>query len=147
MPDKLDRCVSDVKGQGKSEDSAWAICKSSTKETEDDICVECGEPRSNHGLFTDHDFQDDIEEFEDDDDEITISIKLGETTDQGPKPMGPVNVVESHNPLDIVGEEKEAVAIPGSLSNVSVGGNKLEECKPCQHFDAVSEALKSERKS
>ncbi len=33
MPEKLERCVSDVKGQGNSEDSAWAICKSSTGET------------------------------------------------------------------------------------------------------------------
>ncbi len=32
MPAKLDRCVSDVKGQGKSEDSAWAICNDSLKE-------------------------------------------------------------------------------------------------------------------
>ena len=32
MPEKLDRCVSDVKGQGKSEDSAWAICTDSLKQ-------------------------------------------------------------------------------------------------------------------
>lgn len=32
MPEKLDRCVSDVKGQGKSSDSAWAICNSSIGE-------------------------------------------------------------------------------------------------------------------
>lgn len=32
MPEKLDRCVKDVKGQGKSEDSAWAICNDSVKE-------------------------------------------------------------------------------------------------------------------
>jgi len=31
LPAKLDRCVSDVKGQGKSEDSAWAICTDSVK--------------------------------------------------------------------------------------------------------------------
>jgi len=31
MPEKLDRCVGDVKGQGKSEDSAWAICTDSIK--------------------------------------------------------------------------------------------------------------------
>lgn len=29
MPAKLDRCVEDVKGQGKSESSAFAICNSS----------------------------------------------------------------------------------------------------------------------
>ena len=32
MPEKLDRCVSDVKGQGKSSDSAWAICTDSLNE-------------------------------------------------------------------------------------------------------------------
>ncbi len=32
MPEKLDRCVSDLKSQGKSDDSSWAICKSSTGE-------------------------------------------------------------------------------------------------------------------
>jgi len=37
VPEKLDRCVNDVKGQGKSEDSAWAICKSSTGETKTKI--------------------------------------------------------------------------------------------------------------
>lgn len=31
MPEKLDRCVGDVKGQGKSSDSAWAICTDSIK--------------------------------------------------------------------------------------------------------------------
>ena len=29
MPEKLDRCVNDVKAEGKSEDSAYAICNSS----------------------------------------------------------------------------------------------------------------------
>lgn len=32
MPEKLERCVSDVKAQGKSKDSAWAICVDSTGE-------------------------------------------------------------------------------------------------------------------
>ncbi len=32
MPEKLDRCVKDVKAQGKSEDSAWAICNDSVKQ-------------------------------------------------------------------------------------------------------------------
>ncbi len=32
MPEKVHRCVNDVKGQGKSEDSAWAICNDSVKE-------------------------------------------------------------------------------------------------------------------
>jgi len=32
MPEKLHRCVNDVKGEGKSEDSAWAICTDSIEE-------------------------------------------------------------------------------------------------------------------
>lgn len=32
MPEKLERCVSDVKAQGKSDDSAWGICVDSTGE-------------------------------------------------------------------------------------------------------------------
>ena len=37
MPAKLDRCVDDVKAEGKSTDSAWAICKSSTGETKEAV--------------------------------------------------------------------------------------------------------------
>ncbi len=33
MPAKLDRCVKDVKNEGKSEDSAYAICNSSIDST------------------------------------------------------------------------------------------------------------------
>ena len=124
--------------------------------SEDDVCLECGEPRSDHGIFTDHKFEEDVEEFEDEDDDIVITISLGETTDQGPKPMTPVNTVESHNPLDIpFGREvpgdsiadglDEAVAIGGGLSSVSIGGKKkLEECLPCKRFDATHKALKKE---
>ena len=32
MPEELERCVNDVKSQGKSKDSAWAICVDSTGE-------------------------------------------------------------------------------------------------------------------
>jgi hypothetical protein len=32
LPEKLERCVSDVKAQGKSDDSAWGICVDSTGE-------------------------------------------------------------------------------------------------------------------
>ena len=32
MPEKLERCVKDVKAQGKSSDSAWGICVDSTGE-------------------------------------------------------------------------------------------------------------------
>lgn len=33
MPEKLERCVKDVKAEGKSDDSAWAICTASIEET------------------------------------------------------------------------------------------------------------------
>lgn len=33
MAAKLDRCVKDVQGEGKSEDSAWAICTDSIEES------------------------------------------------------------------------------------------------------------------
>jgi len=33
MPAKLDRCVNDVKAEGKSEDSAYAICNASIEES------------------------------------------------------------------------------------------------------------------
>jgi len=32
VPEKLEKCVRDVKAQGKSDDSAWAICVDSTGE-------------------------------------------------------------------------------------------------------------------
>lgn len=32
MPEKLEKCVADVKAQGKSDDSAWGICVDSTGE-------------------------------------------------------------------------------------------------------------------
>ena len=32
MPEKLERCVADIKAQGHSEDSAWGICVDSTGE-------------------------------------------------------------------------------------------------------------------
>ena len=37
MPEKLHRCVNHVMDQGKSEDSAWAICNSSISEIDDII--------------------------------------------------------------------------------------------------------------
>ena len=33
MPAKLERCVKDVQADGKSEDSAWAICTDSIEES------------------------------------------------------------------------------------------------------------------
>ena len=44
MPEKLHRCVNDVKGQGKSEDSAYAICNDSITETNTKFLQEVGQP-------------------------------------------------------------------------------------------------------
>ena len=33
MPAKLERCVKDVQAEGKSKDSAWAICTDSIEES------------------------------------------------------------------------------------------------------------------
>lgn len=50
MPEKLDRCVSDVKGQGKSEDSAWAICTDSLKQEVADAIGIAGVEESHNPL-------------------------------------------------------------------------------------------------
>lgn len=135
MPAKLDRCVEKVKGQ-KGVDNAYAICNASLKEIKDDdddpICRHCGKPESEHGLFTKHDFEEDIEHDDEYESGITIIIKE---------------------------QEKEAVAIGGGLSAVSIGGKKKTqehhnpldipfghetEIEACPEFDKVHEALMQE---
>lgn len=50
MPEKLERCVNDIKGE-KGEDSAWAICTDSIEETvmqemvEAKLNCQCGKKR------------------------------------------------------------------------------------------------------
>lgn len=136
MPEKLDRCVAKVKGQ-KGVDNAYAICNASLKEIKDDdddpICRHCGKPESEHGLFTKHDFEEDVEHDDEYESGITIIIKE---------------------------QEKEAVAIGGGLSAVSIGGKKktqehhnpldipfgkeVDEIEACPEFDKIHEALMHE---
>ena len=54
MPEKLERCVSDVKKQGKDSDAAWAICNSSLKEIEDRIKTEVARTMAEKGMFKEH---------------------------------------------------------------------------------------------
>ena len=54
MPEKLDRCVKDVKGQGKSDDSAWAICTDSLKESEDRIKSQVASTMAERGMVKEH---------------------------------------------------------------------------------------------
>ena len=51
MPAKLDRCVRDVKDEGKSEDSAYAICVDSLKESEDRIKSEVAKTMAERGMI------------------------------------------------------------------------------------------------
>ncbi len=132
MPEKLERCVDDVKGQ-KGVDSAYAICNASLKEShspldiieaDGNVCDKCGKPEDEHGMFTDHKF-----EKERDLDEVEEALK---------KPYPPFNNSPGMN---------EAVSIGGGLSAVSIGGKrhkdqlKETECLPCQRFDKVHDAL------
>lgn len=193
MPAKLDRCVKDVKGQGKSEDSAWAICNDQLKEnlfgethnpldipfghevneggpgsgrkstgahgvvpgqlppvktpkakpskpssaitpmgrgktsssagrvneTEEDLCEKCGKTRADHGMFSDHDFESELEEMSEEEEDVEIkSIKIDFVT--------------------------ESFSIGGGLSAQSVGGkkHKFEEIEACPCFDSLHRALK-----
>jgi len=47
MPEELDRCVKKLIAKGYSEDQAWAICKSSIKETGNPPVDRVGPPRRN----------------------------------------------------------------------------------------------------
>ena len=111
MPEKLDRCVSDVKADGKSEDSAYAICNSSIKEQVANSMLSMIQ-----GI----------------DETDTLFQEHGTYL-----PSGEHKVKEHDNPLDIpFGYElnvNETASIPGSLSDVSIGAKKVKEtaCKPC----------------
>ncbi len=108
MPEKLDRCVDDVKADGKSTSSAFAICNSSIKE-------EVGTAIGIAG----------VEEI-DDETHQEVSTALG---------IAGVGISESHSPLDKAGYEApddpvaESVSIPNSASNISIGADtkKIEE--------------------
>ena len=86
MPEKLDRCVSDVKGQGKSEDSAWAICTDSIKE---EVAKAIGFTESHNPL--DIPFGREVPE--------TVSIPSGTNSISisGKRKVGEVTVDNSHD--------------------------------------------------
>ena len=54
MPEKLDRCVADVKAEGKSEDSAYAICNASMKESESRIKAQVAKTMAERGMVKEH---------------------------------------------------------------------------------------------
>ncbi len=102
-------------GRGKTTSAGGRV-----NETEggEDRCAECGKRRDDHGMFSDHDFEEDIEEMDEGDveDAEIKSIKIDFVT--------------------------ESFSIPGSLSAQGVGAKKHQEtiC-PCERFDSLHRAL------
>jgi len=60
MPDKLHRCVDDLKNKGDV-DNPWAVCNASIKEDlpiiETENCSVCGKTKEMHGTFSDHKYE------------------------------------------------------------------------------------------
>lgn len=99
-------------GRGKTSSAGGRV-----NETDDDLCRECGKPREDHGMFTDHKFAEEPEEMDEGDDDSEIkSIKIDFVT--------------------------ESFSIPGALSAQGVGAKKHQEtiC-PCERFDKLHRAL------
>lgn len=111
MPAKLDRCVDDVKSQGKV-DNPWAVCNASLSETEN--CAVCGKPQSEHGVFTDHQFQ-----------EANV------------KPYPPFNNDPGLDEAVGISGDLSNVSIGAKKKTQEI------ECKPCEMFDAIHENLTS----
>ena len=93
---------------------------SGINETEggEDRCAECGKRRDDHGMFSDHDFEEDLAEMDEGEEDAEIkSIKIDFVT--------------------------ESFSIPGSLSAQSVGAKKHQEtiCA-CDQFDGLLRALR-----
>ncbi len=111
LPTKPSSAITPM-GRGKTSSAGGRV-----NETDDDLCRECGKPREDHGMFTDHKFAEEPEEIDEGDDESEIkSIKIDFVT--------------------------ESFSIPGSLSAQSVGAKKHQEtiC-PCERFDSLHRAL------
>jgi hypothetical protein len=100
-------------GRGKTSSAGGRV-----NETEDDdLCRECGKPREDHGMFTDHKFAEEPEEIDEGEEDSEIkSIKIDFVT--------------------------ESFSIPGALSSQSIGAKKHQEtiC-PCERFDSLHRAL------
>jgi len=102
-------------GKGKATTSHQGL-----REAEEDLCRECGKPRSDHGMFTDHKFAEEPEELDEGDvDDLDDNIK------------------------SITIKYKESFSVPGGLSAQSVGGKKIkiEEIEACPCFDSLHRAL------
>jgi hypothetical protein len=100
-------------GRGKTSTSGGRV-----NETEEDICRECGKPREDHGMFTDHKFAEEPEELDEEEiDDLDDNIK------------------------SITIKYKESFSVPGGLSAQSVGGKKIEEIEACPCFDSLHRAL------
>jgi len=131
MPqDKLHRCVEQVKGE-KGVDSAYAICNSSINEAH--------KPYPFPVIPSKQSGRDQM-------------LKHNELE---PDPMfeAVCNALtqEQHNPMDIINcpaddPEREAVAIGGGLSGISIGGKKktVETLCSCDQFDNTVKALRKE---
>jgi hypothetical protein len=142
MPEKLHRCVNDVKGEGKSEDSAWAICNDSIKETKP--CEICG--TGVHECI-DHPYLPQMETHNPLDIpfgyEVPVQEKNMNVKDIDEGGMGSGRQPDYGDPLDQGGQPGELIAfetvsIPGGLSGVSIGGKKhIEETVSKQLADQM----------
>jgi hypothetical protein len=146
MPEKLERCVSDVKGQ-KGVDSAWAICTDALKELQEadhpyeapykeSLNPQDRLDKTNYQPTTPPDPFDKLDEVQNEFGTLDPSPSdIGhrdptKTLDPEPKHDGhrdPTKTLDP-NPLDKI--EQEAVSIGGGLSAQSVGGKKHQEGGP-----------------
>ncbi len=112
MPEKLHRCVNDVKGQGKSEDSAWAICNDSVSQ----------EVSNATGINP-------------------ITIPGVREQDNPSNPITIPGVSESHNPLDIPFgyEVNETHSIGSGLSGTNIKVDNSHSGK--KKLDRMSELV------
>lgn len=137
MPEKLERCVADVKGQ-KGVDSAWAICTDALKELDD------------------HPYKPPYKEAQkfpypfpaiNSKDATKESRDAFDTLDPIPSDTGHRDPTKTLDPDPIDKIEKEAVSIGGGLSAQSVGGKRhkdqklMESLCECDTFNKLHEAL------
>jgi len=122
MPAKLDRCVDDVKADGKSTDSAFAICNSTIKE---EVATALG--IAGVGDTCPNEVKQEV---------ATALGIAGVGMQESATALGiaGVGMQEHHHPLDTADYEVpdpplgETVSIPSSASAISIGGKKkLEE--------------------
>lgn len=140
MPEKLERCVSDVKGQ-KGVDSAWAICTDALKELDDHpYKAPYKEAQKFPYPFPAINSKDATKESRD----------AFDTLDPIPSDTGHRDPKKTLDPDPIDKIEQEAVSIGGGLSAQSVGGKRhkdqklMESLCECDTFNKLHEALMQE---